>query len=156
MAGRHDSAKINRPIVLQQSDDFICRQKSGNLILNRGSFSALFKFRTIQSGLSYRYITLTRSMERPTDSLFLRAEYFYNVASNIDEFDRHGGRTRMLIERYDGKPLHEHSHSESFLSLVEHRFDGHRLYILSAAGADDPVSGDWSTGYSVDNILQMV
>ena len=52
-------------------------------------------------------------MERPTDSLFLRAEYFYNVASNIDEFDRHGGRTRMLIERYDGKPLHEHSHSES-------------------------------------------
>ena len=76
------------------------------------------------------YITLTRGTERPTDGFFLRAESFYNVASNIDDLDRHGGGTRMLIESYGGKSLHEQSHGESFLSLVEHRFGGHGLYIL--------------------------
>ena len=78
----------------------------------------------------YHYITLTRGTERPTDGFFLRAESFYNVASNIDELDRHGGGTRMLIESYGGRSLHEQSHGESFLSLVEHRFGGHGLYIL--------------------------
>ncbi len=78
----------------------------------------------------YDYITLTRSTERNTDGFFLRAESFYNVASNIDDLDRHGGGTRMLIESYGGKSLHEQSHGESFLSLVEHRFGGHGLYIL--------------------------
>ena len=36
----------------------------------------------------------------------------------------------MLIESYGGKSLHEQSHGESFLSLVEHRFGGCGLYIL--------------------------
>ena len=75
----------------------------------------------------YHYITLSRSTDRNTDGFFLRAESFYNVASNIDDLD---GGTQALIDSYGGKSLHEQSHGESFLSLVEHRFRGHGLYIL--------------------------
>ena len=60
----------------------------------------------------------------------LRAESFYNAASNIYDLDRHYGGNRMLIESYGGKSLHEQSYGESFLSLVEHRFNGYGLYIL--------------------------
>jgi predicted ATPase len=90
-----------------------------------------FNFSTHESHSDlYHYIRLTRGPERNVDGFFLRAESFYNVASNIDDLDRHYGGNRMLIESYGGKSLHEQSHGESFLSLVEHRFNGYGLYIL--------------------------
>ncbi|MCR5825712.1 MAG: AAA family ATPase [Oscillospiraceae bacterium] len=93
--------------------------------------SVNFNFSTHDSHSElWRYLTLSRGTTRNTDGFFLRAESFYNVASNIDELDRHGGGTRMLIESYGGTSLHRQSHGESFLSLVEHRFGGHGLYIL--------------------------
>lgn len=64
----------------------------------------------------------------PQDGFFLRAESFYNVATNIDEMDRESGVP--LIESYGGVSLHGQSHGESFLSVVLHRFSGNGLYIL--------------------------
>ena len=93
-----------------------------------GSVNFIFSTHASHSDL-YKYITLTRP-DRNIDGFFLRAESFYNVASNIDDLDRHGGGTRMLIESYGGVSLHEQSHGESFLSLVENRFNGYGLYIL--------------------------
>ena len=82
-----------------------------------------FNFSTYDSHSDlYRYLTLTRSAVRNTDGFFLRAESFYNVASNIDEIG--------VARRYGGKSLHKQSHGESFLALVEHRFRGHGLYLL--------------------------
>ena len=60
------------------------------------------------------------------DGFFLRAESLYNVATNIDDIEH-------LIQSYGGISLHEQSHGESFLSIVQHRFYGKGLYIL-----DDP------------------
>ena len=57
------------------------------------------------------------------DGFFLRAESFYNVASNIDEL-------KINLENYGGESLHNRSHGESFLSLVQNRFRGNGLYIL--------------------------
>lgn len=57
------------------------------------------------------------------DGFFLRAESFYNVASNIDGL-------HINIDGYGGKSLHNQSHGESFLSLVQNRFRGNGLYIL--------------------------
>lgn len=57
----------------------------------------------------------------PKDGFFLRAESFYNVASNIEE---------MGVTGYGEDSLHEQSHGESFLSLFLHRFWGKGLYIL--------------------------
>lgn len=77
----------------------------------------------------YRYMTVCKGVKRPMDGFFLRAESFYNVASNIDELDSEGGGL-PIISNYGGVSLHKQSHGESFLSVVENRFGGKGLYIL--------------------------
>lgn len=76
----------------------------------------------------YRHLTLSRSAY-PKDGFFLRAESFYNAASYLDEvfeteFQNH------IRTGYGDRSLHEQSHGESFLSLVENRFVGDGLYLL--------------------------
>ena len=66
----------------------------------------------------------------PKDGFFLRAESFYNVATNIDEMDEAGGLGAPVIQSFGGISLHAQSHGESFLSVVLHRFGGNGLYIL--------------------------
>lgn len=53
---------------------------------------------------------------------FLRAESFYNVATKEDEYQKDIG----------GKPmhLHERSHGESFLDMIQENFNGTGLYFL--------------------------
>ena len=64
------------------------------------------------------------------DGFFLRAESFYNVATNIDEMDKSPSFDPPVIEAYGGVSLHRQSHGESFMNLVENRFFGNGLYIL--------------------------
>lgn len=66
----------------------------------------------------------------PSDGFFLRAESFYNVASNIDQMDREPSFGGRVIDSYGGVSLHHRSHGESFLALVQNRFGGHGVYIL--------------------------
>ena len=75
-------------------------------------------------------MTVSRGYKRHRDGFFLRAESFYNVASNIDELDAEPGLGGKLISSYGGISLHKQSHGESFLALVENRFSGNGLYIL--------------------------
>ena len=76
------------------------------------------------------HIRVARGVIRPRDGFFLRAESFYNVASDIDRMDREAGGGNRVIDSYGGVSLHRQSHGESFLSLVENRFGGQGLYIL--------------------------
>ena len=78
----------------------------------------------------HRYLRVARGALRPRDGFFLRAESFYNVASNIDQLDREPGFGPPLIDSYGGVSLHRQSHGESFLALAENRFGGRGLYIL--------------------------
>ena len=78
----------------------------------------------------HRYMTVSRGYKRHRDGFFLRAESFYNVASNIDELDAEPGSGLKVISSYGGVSLHKQSHGESFLALVENRFSGNGLYIL--------------------------
>lgn len=66
----------------------------------------------------------------PRDGFFLRAESFYNVASNIDAMDEGGILGPKVIDSYGGVSLHRQSHGESFLALVKNRFGGEGLYLL--------------------------
>ena len=75
------------------------------------------------------YLTVARG-RYPRDGFFLRAESFYNVATNIDEMDEAPGIGGRVIDSYGGVSLHAQSHGESFLSLVQNRFGGHGLYLL--------------------------
>ena len=88
-----------------------------------------------------RYLRVTRGVLYPRDGFFLRAESFYNVASNIDQMDREPGPGAPVINNYGGVSLHRQSHGESFLALVENRFRGHGLYIL-----DEPEAALSPTG----------
>jgi predicted ATPase len=72
-------------------------------------------------------IRIAKGVKRPKDGYFLRAESFYNVATNIDQIQKEDGG---IYGSYGGKSLHEQSHGESFFSLFLHRFFGNGIYIL--------------------------
>ena len=64
------------------------------------------------------------------DGFFLRAESLYNVATNIDDMDKLPSFDAPIIGGYGGVSLHNQSHGESFLAIVQNRFFGNGLYIL--------------------------
>ena len=93
-----------------------------------GTRNFTFSTRSTHSELG-RYVTVARR-RYPRDGFFLRAESFYNVATNIDEMDEEPSFGPRLIDSYGGVSLHAQSHGESFLSLVQNRFGGQGLYLL--------------------------
>jgi len=93
-----------------------------------GSFN--FNFSTYDSHSSLdSFLRVIKGVEKPRDGFFLRAESFYNVASNIEEMDREG-RGPRVIDSFGGRSLHEQSHGEAFFSTFLHRFRGNGIYIL--------------------------
>ena len=90
-----------------------------------------FTFSTTSQSHSdlHRYLRLSKGVRRPQDGFFLRAESFFNVASEIERLDEQPGGP-PIKSSYGGKSLHAQSHGESFLSLLNHRFRGQGLYIL--------------------------
>jgi len=94
-----------------------------------GSKNFNFGTRNTHSDL-YKYLRLSKSFKKYRDGYFLRAESFYNVATNIDELDEEPSFGPPIKYSYGGESLHQQSHGESFLSLLVHRFGGNGLYIL--------------------------
>jgi len=78
----------------------------------------------------HEYIRLSRSYVKPRDGFFLRAESYFNVASNIEALDKELAPAPPIIDSYGGVSLHEQSHGESFLSLLLNRFGGKGIYVL--------------------------
>ncbi len=77
----------------------------------------------------HEYIRITKGVRRPKDGFFLRAESFFNVATEIERLDSEGDGPRV-IDSYGGTSLHEQSHGESFIALLVNRFGGNGLYLL--------------------------
>jgi len=77
----------------------------------------------------HAFLTLAKSVKRAKDGFFLRAESFFNVATEIEELDKGPGGP-PIINSYGYKSLHEQSHGESFFALIMKRFGGNGLYIL--------------------------
>jgi predicted ATPase len=86
-----------------------------------GSRNMMFATRPSESGL-HEYLRLQRGLRRPADGFFLRAESFFNVATEVDKLE--------MASAYGGKSLHEQSHGESFLAVFMDRFYGGGFYIL--------------------------
>jgi len=72
-------------------------------------------------------LVLVRGSRREKDGFFLRAESFYNVASEANRLNK---IDPGMFASYGGKSLHSQSHGESFLALANHRFGPNGLYIL--------------------------
>ncbi len=62
-----------------------------------------------------------------TRGFFLRAESFFNMATYLDELQTIDG---MALAPYGGKSLHEQSHGQSFIALLENRFFREGFYLL--------------------------
>lgn len=97
-----------------------------------GSKNFSFGTRHSHSELS-QFLRLSRGIKKPRDGFFLRAESFFNVATEIealDEDDDEDAKGPPIINSYGGKSLHEQSHGESFMALLLNRFSSKSLFIL--------------------------
>lgn len=86
-----------------------------------GSINYNFSTKSTHSSLS-DLLLLSKGI-RAKDGFFLRAEGFYNMASYVDDIG-------VNLNGYGGRSLHEQSHGESFLTLINNRFRGNGLYLL--------------------------
>ena len=77
-----------------------------------------------------RYLRLSKGIPAPRDGFFLRAESFFNVATEIERLDAEPAPAPPVIDSYGGKSLHEQSHGECFMALLLNRFGGKGLYLL--------------------------
>ncbi len=86
-----------------------------------GTVNFTFSTRPSHSKL-HEYLRIAKTGKRAENGFFLRAESFFNVATEIEELG--------VENSYGGKSLHELSHGESFLALMQNRFGANGLYIL--------------------------
>jgi len=93
-----------------------------------GTRNFAFSTRSSESEL-HRCLRLVRGVRRERTGYFLRAESFFNVATEIERLDRDGGGP-PVVHSYGGRYLHNQSHGESFLALIQHRFGPDGLYVL--------------------------
>jgi predicted ATPase len=108
-----------------------------------GSMTMRFATRASHSDLDERLV-LVRGARRPRTGYFLRAESFFNVATEIESLDEDEGpgfRPPKILDAYGGVSLHERSHGESFLALALNRFGPNGLYILDEPEAALSVRG---------------
>jgi predicted ATPase len=72
-------------------------------------------------------------LPKVTTGFFLRAESFFNLATQIDRLDSdpdNQERGAPIIGSYGGRSLHQQSHGEAFLALFENRFNQRGIYVL--------------------------
>ena len=89
---------------------------------------------------------------KPRTKFFLRAESFYNFSSEVQRLVEEDGYA-ALYSSYGGN-LHECSHGESFLKLVENRFSENGLYILDEPEAALSPQRQMSLLYLIDKLAK--
>lgn len=89
-----------------------------------------YSFSTFDSHANlHEAITVVKGPFRPRGNYFLRAESFYNVASKAEDY-RDGDSMESYYSKYGGKSLHQQSHGESFLAVIQGNFSEKGIYLL--------------------------
>lgn len=97
--------------------------------LNPEGGSKNFNFATKETHSELgKLLEIARGSRREEDGFFLRAESFYNLATEVEELN--GSGFSSLYDSYGGKSLHDQSHGESFRSLILNRFRSRGIYLL--------------------------
>jgi predicted ATPase len=94
-----------------------------------GSRNFNLSTRASHSGLADS-LRLRKGLRRVRDSFFLRAESYFNMATEIEVLDREPSPAPKIINAFGGKSLHEQSHGESFFALFMHRLRGDGFYVF--------------------------
>lgn len=126
--------KIHKPVTF-----FVGENGSGKstlleaiavaLGLNPEGGSKNFNFATKETHSELgKLLEIARGPMREEDGFFLRAESFYNLATEVEELN--GSGFSSLYDSYGGKSLHDQSHGESFRSLILNRFRSRGIYLL--------------------------
>ena len=90
-----------------------------------------FNFATREShSCLHEYLRIAKDVKKPQTGFFLRAESFFNVATEIEKLDDDPLAGSKIISSYGKKSLHEQSHGEAFFSLMKNRFGERGLYLL--------------------------
>ncbi|HEY9731960.1 MAG TPA: AAA family ATPase [Drouetiella sp.] len=79
------------------------------------------------------YMRAQKSIHKPKDKYFLRAESFYNLGNYLEQLakdpDARTDRAKAFT-RYGGRSFHLSSHGESFLTVITKTFSGTGLYLM--------------------------
>lgn len=96
-----------------------------------GSRNTQFSTKNTHSGL-FETMHLVRTPKRVSDSYFLRAESFYNLATYMDDDEEEDPRysRKNYLWTYGGKSLHEQSHGESFMATMTNKLRGAGIYLF--------------------------
>lgn len=92
-----------------------------------GTKSFDFAHRPSESRLR-AHLRIRRNIGAGRGGFFLRAESFFNLATAVEQLG--------VGESYGDRPLHEQSHGESFLALVNNRFEPDGIYGSSRWGGE--------------------
>ncbi len=107
-----------------------------------------FNFSTKDSHSNlHEYLRISKTHKLPKNGFFLRAESFYNVATAIENIG--------VVKSYGNKPLHQLSHGEAFLSLIQNRFGSDGLYILDEPEAALSPQRQMSVLILIDELVKM-
>ena len=132
---------LNRPLEFHPAVTFIVGENGSgkstllealavSLGFNPEGGTKNFSFSTRKShSILNKHLRVSKSIKRPKTGYFLRAESFFNVATEIEILDKGPGGP-PIIDSYGGVSLHEQSHGESFFALMNNRFGEEGLYIL--------------------------
>ena len=92
-----------------------------------------FKYNTNNTSSNLSDYLVVSKFNKPKTQFFLRAESFYNFSTEVQRLAEEDHYSE-LYNSYGGN-LHNCSHGESFLRVIQNRFTDHGLYIL-----DEPES----------------
>ncbi|ADW70274.1 AAA family ATPase [Granulicella tundricola] len=69
--------------------------------------------------------------KRTGEGFFFRAESLFSVATQIDEWDSDSSFGGKIRDSYGGVSLHDHSHGETFFTVLDHKFRRSGLFLLN-------------------------
>ena len=91
------------------------------------------RFETSESSLAVEPLTraLRLSFDKRTgEGFYFRAESLFSLATQIDEWDADASGGGRIIDSYGGVSLHQHSHGETFFTVLDHKFRRSGLFLL--------------------------
>ncbi len=86
-----------------------------------------FDHREVDGGLHDNLRLDLNPSRHPADRFFMRAETVFDLANKLDDLEREYPNG---LRRYGGKSLHQRSHGEAFLALIQNRMVEESLIIL--------------------------
>ena len=109
-----------------------------------GTQNFMFSTRESHSNL-HEYIKINHFQHPCKTKFFLRAESFYNVATEVE---------KLGVGGYGVNSLHSCSHGESFIQLIQNRFTPSGLYILDEPEAALSPSRQLSLLYMINDLVK--